>query len=68
MKDKNFDSLDEFYDYVTKSENLHDVFEGQSLEVECPYCNKDIEIKIREDKVCKCPKCGEEFDIDLEVE
>ncbi|MEG1141998.1 MAG: hypothetical protein RSE41_06095 [Clostridia bacterium] len=66
MSDKTFNTIDELYKYSTKSENLHDFLEGQTLGIECPACSKEIKIKINSNKICKCPICGEEFELNLE--
>ncbi len=65
MSDKTFNTIDELYKYTTKSENLYDVLTGQTLNIECPACKKEIKIKINSNKICKCPICGEEFELNL---
>jgi ribosomal protein L37AE/L43A len=65
MSDKTFNTIDELYKYTAKSENLYDVLAGQTLDIECPVCNKKIKVKINSNKICKCPICGEEFKLNL---
>ncbi|GEM_PF-5169448 len=61
MGKNDFDELDELIDSL-KGE----VEEGFEIDIECPTCEKDINIVTNKDGIYKCPICGEEFELNLE--
>ena len=60
-----YDDIDVMFEDL-KNE-INDEFLGETLEVECTECGKEIKIVVNKQNTYKCPECKEEISLVFDV-
>ncbi|WP_061312563.1 hypothetical protein [Clostridium botulinum] len=63
-----FDNLDDFFKSLDNEDTLNETMIGQEVEVQCPKCEKEINVPITKDNNYRCSKCEHEFSIEFNLE
>lgn len=60
-------NLDELFKMLDDEDILYDQLIGQTIDYTCPYCKKEVKLKLLKGRKATCPSCKKGISISLDT-